>query len=36
VLEQTLAEEKATDARLTQLAEERLNRKGALSLRMQK
>jgi ferritin-like metal-binding protein YciE len=29
LLEQTLAEEKATDAKLTQLAEERLNRKAA-------
>jgi ferritin-like metal-binding protein YciE len=29
VLEQTLAEEKATDAKLTQLAEARLNRKAA-------
>jgi ferritin-like metal-binding protein YciE len=29
ILEQTLAEEKATDAKLTQLAEQRLNRKAA-------
>jgi ferritin-like metal-binding protein YciE len=29
VLQQTLAEEKATDAKLTQLAEARLNRKAA-------
>jgi ferritin-like metal-binding protein YciE len=29
VLEETLAEEKATDAKLTQLAEARLNRKAA-------